>query len=136
LKRLSDMFLQYQFSRVKANAITAQHCNDQVSSLNKFMTFFGEGRRIKDISTLDLQNYKRKLQKQYTASNHRLNLHISNLKTLFHWATKNDILKQIPNIGAVSRSKIINKQRRIFTHEEINKLLAIADAKMKAMIWL
>jgi integrase len=136
LKQLSDMFLKYQFSKVKANVITAQHYNDQVNSLNKFMAFLGQRQRIKEISTLDLQNYKRKLEKQYSSSKHRLNLHISNLKTLFHWATKNDILKQIPNIDAVSRSKIVNKQRRIFTHDEINKLLAIADVKMKAMIWL
>ena len=136
LKQLSDMFLKYQFAKVKANAITAQHYNDQISSLNMLMSFLGQRQKIKDISTLDLQNYKRKLEKQYNSSKHRLNLHISNLKTLFHWATKNDILKQIPNIDAVSRSKIVNKQRRIFTHEEINKLLAVADTKMKAMIWL
>ena len=136
LKHLSDMFLKYQFAKVKANAITAQHYNDQVSSLNKLMAFLGQRQRIKDISTLDLQNYKRNLEKQYNSSKHRLNLHISNLKTLFHWATKNDILKQIPNIDAVSRSKIVNKQRRIFTHDEINKLLSVADVKMKAMIWL
>ncbi len=136
LKHLCDMFLKYQFTKVKANAITAQHYNDQISSLNKLLAFLGQRRRIKDISTLDLQNYKRKLQKQYNSSGHRLNLHISNLKTLFHWAKKNDILKQIPNIDAISRSKIINKQRRIFTHEEINKLLAVADIQMKAMIWL
>ncbi|MHC4761119.1 MAG: tyrosine-type recombinase/integrase [Planctomycetota bacterium] len=136
LKQLCDMFLQYQFSRLKANAITAQHYNDQISSLNKLMAFLGQSRRIKDISTLDLQNYKRKLQKQYNGSCHRLNLYISNLKTLFHWAKKNDILKQIPNIDAVSRGKIVNKHRRIFTHEEIIKLLAVADTQMKAMIWL
>jgi integrase len=49
---------------------------------------------------------------------------------------KNDVLRQIPNIDAVSRSKIVNIQRRIFTHDEINKLLAVADTNMKAMIWL
>jgi integrase len=136
LKQLCDMFLKYQFSKVKASGITAQHYNDQASSLKKFMAFLGQSRRIKDISTLDLQNYKRKLEKQYNDSKHRLNLHISNLKTLFHWAQKNDILKQIPNIDAISRSKIINKQRRIFTHEEISKLLEVADTQMKAMIWL
>ena len=64
LKKLCDMFTKYQFSKVKANAITARHFNDQAASLNKLMAFLGQGRRIKDISTLDLQNYKRKLQKQ------------------------------------------------------------------------
>ena len=63
-------------------------------------------------------------------------MHISNLKTLFHWAKKNDILERIPKIDAISRSKIINKQRRIFSHEEISKLFAVADTQMKAMIWL
>jgi integrase len=135
LKQLCDMYLKYQFSKVQADAITARHYNDQISSLNKLMTFLGQSRRIKGITTLDLQNYKRKLQKQYR-SGHRLNLHISNLKTLFHWARKNDILEHIPNIDAVSRSKIIHKQRTIFTHDEVNKLLAIADTQMKAMIWL
>ena len=78
LKQLCDMFLKYQFTKVKADVITAQHYNDQVSSLNKLMAFLGHGHRIKDISTLDLQNYKRKLEKQYNSSKHRLNLHISN----------------------------------------------------------
>ncbi|MHC4555022.1 MAG: tyrosine-type recombinase/integrase [Planctomycetota bacterium] len=136
LKQLCGMFLKYQFTKVKANAITAQHCNDQIGSLNKLIAFLGQRRRINDISTLDLQNYKRKLQKQYTKSAHRMNLHISNLKTLFHWSKKNDILTHTPNIDAVSRSKIANKQRRIFTHEEIRKLLAVSDTQTKAMIWL
>ena len=135
LKQLCDMFTKHQFSKVKANAITARHFNDQVTSLNKLMAFLGQGRRIKDILTLDLQNYKRKLQKQYS-SGHRLNLHISNLKTLFHWAKKNDVLQRIPNIDAISRSKIVNKQRTVFTHDEISKLLTVADVQMKAMIYL
>ena len=135
LRHLCDMFSKYQLSKVQASAITARHYNDQVSSLKKLMSFVGQSRRIQDISTLDLQNYKRILQKQYS-SGHRLNLHISNLKTLFHWAKKNGILQRIPNIDAISRSKIINKKRRIFTHDEINELLAVADVQMKAMIWL
>ena len=47
LKQLCDMFTKHQFSKVKANAITARHFNDQVTSLNKLMAFLGQGRRIK-----------------------------------------------------------------------------------------
>lgn len=135
IKLLIDIFSKYQFARVKANAITARHYNDQIGSLKKLMTFLGPSVRVKDISTMDLQNYQYELQKQY-GPGHRLNLHISNLKTLFHWAKKNDILKQIPNIDAVNRSKIVNRQRRIFAREEVNKLLEIANNQMKAMIFL
>ena len=89
LKQLCDMYLKYQYSKLQANDLTARHHNDQIESLNKLMSFLGSGRRIKSISTLELQNYKRKLQKHY-GSVCRLNLHISIMKAVFHWARKND----------------------------------------------
>jgi integrase len=135
LKQLCDMYLKYQYSKLLANDLTAKHHNDQISSLNKLMTFLGPGRRIKSIQTLDLQNYKRRLQKSY-GSVCRLNLHISIMKAMFHWARKNDILENIPNIDAISRGNIVHKERFTFNSEQINKLLSVADVKMRAMIWL
>ncbi|KPJ69677.1 hypothetical protein AMJ44_02935 [candidate division WOR-1 bacterium DG_54_3] len=102
LKQVCDIYLKYQYSKLQANDLTARHHNDQIDSLNKLMAFIGQNRRIKSISTLDLQNYKRKLQKSY-GSVYRMNLHISIMKTMFHWARKNEILNNIPNIDAVSR---------------------------------
>jgi site-specific recombinase XerD len=58
------------------------------------------------------------------------------MKAMFHWARKNDILEHIPNIDAVSRGKIIHQQRFTFSSQDVTKLLAAADAKMRAMIWL
>jgi len=102
LKDLCDFYLKYQRAKVQANDLTAKHHNDQINSLNKLMSFLGQDRKIKNISTLDLQNYKRKLQGSY-GSMHRLNLHISIMKAMFRWAKKNDVLDSIPNIDAVSR---------------------------------
>ncbi|MHC4158209.1 MAG: tyrosine-type recombinase/integrase [Planctomycetota bacterium] len=135
LKELCDVYLQYQHSKVIANDLTARHHNDQISSLNKLMAFLGPDRKIKSISTLDLQNYKRRLQKHY-GSVCRLNLHISIMKAMFHWARKNDVLENIPNIDAISRRKIIHQERFTFNSEQIAKLLSVADLKMRAMIWL
>jgi integrase len=135
LKRLCNMYLKYQYSKIQANDLTARHHNDQIDSLNKLMSFLGQGRKVKSISTLDLQNYKRKLQKSY-GSICRLNLHISIMKAMFHWARKNEILKNIPNIDAISRGKIIHQERFTLTSEQITKLLSVADVKMRAMIWL
>ena len=135
LKELCDLYLQYQYSKVRANDLTARHHNDQINSLNKLMAFVGPGRKIKSVSTLDLQNYKRRLQKHY-GSVCRLNLHISIMKALFHWARKNDILENIPNIDAISRGKIIHQERFTFNSEQIAKLLSVADVKIRAMIWL
>jgi len=99
------------------------------------MSFLGKRRKIKSISTLDLQNYKSKLQGAY-GSAHRLNLHISVMKAMFHWARRNDILENIPNIDAISRGKVVHQEMYTFSSEQISKLLSAADAKMKAMIWL
>ncbi len=135
LKELCDLYLQYQYLKIQANALTARHHNEQIASLNKFMSFLGQGRKIDEISTLDLQNYRRKLKKAYSTA-HRMNLHISIMKAMFHWAKKNDVLDSIPNIDAVSRGKIIHKQRLTFSSEDIHQLLDAADIKMQAMIWL
>jgi len=135
LKELCDLYLRYQHSKVLANALTAKHHNDQISSLSKLMSFLGQSRKIESISTLDLQNYKRRLQRSYSSA-HRSNLHISIMKAMFHWARRNDILESIPNIDAITRGKIVHKEKYTFNPEQINKLLSAADVKMKAMIWL
>jgi integrase len=135
LKQLCDMYLKYQYSKLQANDLTASHHNEQIGSINKLMAFLGQDININNISTLDLQNYKRRIQKSQV-SVCRLNLHISIMKALFHWARKNDVLANIPNIDAVSRGKIVHQEKFTFDPEQINKLLSVADVKMRAMIWL
>jgi integrase len=135
LKQLCDMYLNYQYSKLQANDLTASHHNEQIGSLNKLLAFLGQNIDINNISTLDLQDYKRRIQKSHV-SVCRLNLHISIMKALFHWAGKNDVLANIPNIDAVSRGKIVHQEKFTFNPEQINKLLSAADVKMRAMIWL
>jgi hypothetical protein len=36
LKQLCDMYLKYQYSKLQANDLTANHYNEQVGSLKKF----------------------------------------------------------------------------------------------------
>ncbi len=100
------------------------------------MSFLGQGRKIESILTLDLQNYKRRLQHVYR-SVHRQNLHISVMKAMFHWARRNDILETIPNIDAISKGKVIvAHEKYTFDSQQINKLTSAADTKMRTMIWL
>jgi len=99
------------------------------------MSFLVQGCKIESISTLDLQNYKRKLQSAY-ASVDRLNLNISVMKGMFHWARRNDVLENIPNIDAISKGKVVHTEMYTFNSQQIRKLLSAADMKMRAMIWL
>ena len=36
------------------------------------------------------------------------------MKAMFHWARKNDIIKNIPNIDAISRGKVNHQDRFIY----------------------
>jgi integrase len=135
LKSLCNIYLQHQQAKAASAEITVRHYADQSTCLKKFMSFIGQHRRINEISTLDLQNYKRKLKRAYNSA-HRVNLHISIMKMMFHWARKNDILDYIPNIDTVSSVKTIHKQRHVFTSEQIHRLIDFADIQMKAMMWL
>jgi integrase len=134
LKQLCDLYLQYQHSRVLARALSPKHYSDQIGNLNRLMSFLGPGCKIENISTLDLQNYKRKLQNAYASD--RLNLNISDMKAMFHWARRNDVLETIPNIDAISKGRVVHKNMYTFNSEQIKKLLSAADVKMQAMIWL
>jgi integrase len=135
LKNLCNIYLQHQQDRAESGEITVRHQADQTSCIKKFMSFIGQYRKIDEVSTLDLQNYKKKLNRAYNSA-HRMNLNISIMKTMFHWAKKNDMLDYIPNIDAVSSTKIIHKQRHVFTSEQLHRLFEFADVQMKAMIWL
>ncbi len=135
LNEISDMYLKYQYTKLQANNLSARHHNDQIKSLHKLQEFLGKNCRIKGITTLSLQNYKRSLQKHYK-SVFRLKLHLSIMKAMFHWAKKNDILNNIPNVDAISRVKEIHQDKFTFESAHIKKILSIADTKMQAMIWL
>jgi len=134
LKTLSKLYLKYQLLKVQAGEITARHYSDQNNCLNKFINSIGRFVKVSDVSTLELQKYKRQIRRSYSAQ--RMNLNISVMKAMFHWAKKNEILDVIPNIDIISREKVEHKQRFIFPSEQIQKLIELADVQMKAMIWL
>jgi len=96
INELCDLHLRYQRAKVLAGALSPRNYSDQTRSLRQLVSFLGQARKIRNISTLDLQNYKRRLRGKY-GSAHRPNLHLGAMKAMFHWARKNDILGHIPH---------------------------------------
>jgi hypothetical protein len=39
------------------------------------------------------------------------------MKAMFHWAEKNEVLEHVTNIGFVSKVKVVQRQRPVFTSE-------------------
>ena len=63
LKTLCNLYLDHQESWAAIGEIKVRHLNDQTSILRNLVKFIGSNRFVSDISTIDLQNYRRKLIK-------------------------------------------------------------------------
>jgi integrase len=135
VKTLCNLYLEHQCDAVQAGQMSASHYKDQVHSLRLLTRFLGQACTIGQIATLDLQNYRRKLLRSYKSGS-RINLHVAIMKSMFHWAKKNDVLEHIPNIDSVGKVKIAKVERPVFTRDQALMLIEAADTKMCAMIWL
>ena len=135
IKTLCNLYLEFQESKMLQGELSSRHFSDQINSLRKLTKFLGPHSLTSEIITLELQNYKRKLV-QHFGSKHRINLHLAIMKAMFHWAKKNEILREIPNIDAVSKMKLVKEERPTFSVKQINQLIEKASPQLQAMIWL
>jgi len=135
VKTLCNMYLDYQLSRVNSGDLTERYYADQLKSLRLFGKHIGINRSVDEISTIDLQHYRTKLLGKYNSSS-GVNLNIAIMKAMFHGAKKNEALTHIPNIDAVSKVKVVRKERPIFTSHQIEKLINGSSKQLKAMLLL
>jgi len=135
IRNLCNLYLEHQQARMEAGDLTERYYADQVKSLRSFALCIGPNCLISEIRTMDLQNYRNKLLRTYSSAS-GLNLNVAIMKAMFHWAKKNDVVQNIPNIDAVSKVKAMQKERIIFNVKQIEKLIEYANIQMRAMIWL
>ncbi|MFC1675955.1 tyrosine-type recombinase/integrase [Planctomycetota bacterium] len=135
LKTLCNLYLDYQESRSEIGEIKPRQVCDQTSHLRDFVRFIGPNRLASNITTIDLQNYRKKLIKVGKAPN-TINNHISSFKAMYNWATNNEIIETVPNLKAIKKITQSKTKRAVFTVGQIQKLLDCADTQIRAMIWL
>ena len=135
IKELSNIYLEYQQSRMEAGDLTERYYVDQIKYLKNFAIFIGPSCLIDEITTMDIQSYRNELLKKYNSPS-GLNLNIAIMKAMFHWAKRNDVVQTIPNVDAVSKVRVSQKDRAIFDVKQIAKLLEYASMQIRAMIWL
>ena len=100
LKDLCNMYLDHQDSRAQIGEIKVRQLHDQISLLKDFVKFTGPNRLVSDVSTLDLQNYRKKLIRSGKSPN-TINNRIAAVKSMYHWAVDNEILDRAPNLKAI-----------------------------------
>ena len=136
LKTLCNLYLDHQESRVAIGEIKFRHVSDQIILLRDFVKSIGSNKMISDISTIDLQNYRKKLIKAGKAPN-TINNRIAVIKAMYHWALDNEIIQTAPNLKALKKITNPKKEEKlIFSMAQVQKLFDFTDVQMKAMIWL
>lgn len=132
---VSNLYMDHQLSKAKAGEIKYRHISNQKFILKDFVRFCGTNRSVSDLSTIELQNYRKKLIEKYTSPN-TVNNAVATIKALFHWAVENEVIDRGPNLKAIKKITNIKSERPTFTIEHIKLLLEHADLQMKAMILL
>jgi integrase len=135
IKTLCNLYLDHQESRSIIGEIKLRHLYDQTSLLRDFVRFVGPNRVVSDISTVDLQNYRKKLIKAGKSPN-TINNRIATVKAMYNWAVDNEIIDHSPRLRAVKKITPQKGEKPTFTIDQIQALLEIANIQMKAMIWL
>jgi integrase len=135
IKTLCNMYLDHQESRAEIGEIRFRQVCDQTLLLKDFARFVGPNRVISDVSTMDLQNYRKKLIKSGKAPQ-TMNNRIAAVKAMYNWALDNEIIETGPRLKAVKKALAKKTDRPTFTIEQIQRLLKHADTQIGAMIWL
>jgi len=135
LRTLSNLYLEHQNSRATIEEISHRHFYDLKSRLREFAKFIGPNQKVSEITTLQVQSYRQKLIKEGKRPD-TINTKLSAVKSLFNWASENNVLKQGPNLKAVKKVPTKKAERQTFTAEQVQLLLERAGTQMRAMILL
>ena len=135
IKILCNLYLDHQESRAEIGEVQSRHVSDQISLLKDFVRFVGPNRPVLDISTIELQNYRKRLIKAKKSPN-TINNRIAAVKAMYNWALDNEVIVNAPRLKAVKKVTPPKREKPTFTVSQIHKILYNASPQMKAMIWL
>jgi hypothetical protein len=88
MRMLCNLYLDHQESRRMVGEIKLRHLCDQKALLRDFARFVGPNRAVSDISTVALQDYRKRLIKAGKSLN-TINNRIAAVKAMYNWALDN-----------------------------------------------
>jgi integrase len=135
IKTLCNLYLDHQESRAAIGEIKPRQVFDQISLLRDFVRFVGSNRLVSNISTIELQNYRKKLIKAGKSPN-TINNHMAAVKAMYNWALDNEVIESAPKLRALKKITVPKQDKPTFTAPQVQALLQNASPQMKAMIWL
>lgn len=128
-------YLDYQRSRVPSGEVSQRHCNDLDRTLTQLCDIVGGSKSV-SLESADLYKWRSHLSETNKAVS--LGNHVRRVRSFLTWCIREKFIKEMPpGDGLKKPSKaMIRKARaeqgsRMFTPEEIRKLLTYANPQLR-----
>jgi integrase len=134
-----NRYLNALLAQVEAGNLTARYLRDCKTALLDFGTKVGGSRAISNLGPADFTKHALGLSTQGLSPATRSRL-IAIVRAMFNWLFQNNHVDALPRYGssfsvsAVQMRKARNKAKALFTGEEIQKLISVANVQMKGMV--
>ncbi len=139
---LFNAFLSAKQSRVDSDELDKRTWQDYYRACEKVISVFGKTMPVEHLTPEDFEELRQKLAKDCSPVSVRNA--ITRIRVAFDWGFKNDRLPRPVRYGTAferpSRKVLLQARQKagtkLFSREEVTKLLAAAGVQMKAMILL
>lgn len=139
---LCNEFLAAKLQQLEDGDIEKGTYDKYETTCDRFVQHFGKGRALDSIDAPDFRKFRASWPKTWGASS--INNEIARVKACLNFGFESGVVDKPfrtgPNFKRVSKKKQrlerAKKPKKLFSAEEIHKLIEVADVQMKAMILL
>ncbi len=142
MREVSNQFLTSKKSKLESGDLSKRHFDDLHRACDTVIKAFGRNRSVEDLRPDDFRSLRSELAKRYGTTS--LKREISNIRQIFNFAYKNDLIDRPVKFGsefsAPSKKKFREERHsrgsRMISPDELSVLLMSASPHMKAIILL
>jgi integrase len=142
VEKLVNKFLLFKRSRVDSDELTARSFAEYYATCQRVLDAFGWNRAVEDVRPDDFERYRAQCAKKWGP--HRLSGEVQRVRSLFKYAFEAGCVDKMIRYGPGFKKPTKQRMRqhraagekKLFTREEVQKLLDAAGVQLKAMIFL
>lgn len=142
VRELVNSFMDAKQAAVDAGDLAPRTLADYWATAKLLADHFGRNRKIADLRPVDFRRFRAALAKRYNTTS--MKSQINKFHVIFNHGLEARLFTEKPDFGGEFRRPSAKAQRRVrnqagpklFTNEEIRRMMEAADPQMKAMIFL
>jgi integrase len=142
LRQLCNEFLRQKDAKLQDGDLSPRSFRDYYKTCELMLDAFGKERRVDDLQPADFRLLRTKLAQRFGSSS--LHNQITRIGTVFAFAYDNQLIEKPVRYGQSfdrPSAKAIRRDRnaagpKLFTREEVHRILGAADVQLRAMVLL